>query len=101
MTIFNFYVWENTMDNLRNQILMFGGLAIIVNTLNAISTMLGIIGIYKKIALLVRIRFLPCINPPNITSGLHLGFWPGLLPLLLDFLDHHPLHLCHRILCLR
>ena len=101
MSIFSIYVWENTMDNIRNQILIVGVLAIIVNTLNAIIAMLGIIGIHKKIALLVYIWFLPCINPPNIISGLHLGFWPGLLPLLLDFLDHHPLHLCHRILCLR
>ena len=53
MSIFSFIVWENTMENFYNQIKMFGGLDIVINTLIAISTMLGLFGIYKKIPLLV------------------------------------------------
>ena len=55
MAIFSFYVWKNTMENFHNQILMFGVLDIIVNTLIAVSAMLGLIGIRKKIPVLVRI----------------------------------------------
>ena len=100
MSIFSFIVWENTMENFYNQIKMFGGLDIVINTLIAISTMLGLFGIYKKIPLLVCIWFLPLINPPNITSGPHLGLWACLLPWVLGLLDHHPRRLQDCLLCL-
>ena len=49
MAIFSFYLRTDTMENF--QIMM----AIVVNTLVAIFTTLGLIGIRKKIPLLVRI----------------------------------------------
>ena len=55
MAIFSFYIWKNTLENFHKQILLFGVLALVVNTLNAILTMLGLIGIHKKIPVLVHI----------------------------------------------
>ena len=67
MAIFSFYMWRNTMENFRNQIVMFGVLDIVVNTLIAISAMLGLIGIRKKIPVLVRIW--------AFGLACYLGYW--------------------------
>ena len=93
MAIFSFIVWENRMENFHNQIKMFGALDIIVNTLNAILAMLGVLGVYKKRPLLVFYSF---FFPFYISSsGPHLGLWAWLLPRLLGLLDHHPRRLRH------
>ena len=93
MSIFSFIVWENKMENFHNQIKMFGALDIIVNTLNAILAMLGVLGVYKKRPLLVFYSF---FFPFYISSsGPHLGLWACLLPWILGLLDHHPRRLRH------
>ena len=55
------------MENFRNQIVMFGVLDIVVNTLIAISAMLGLIGIRKKIPVLIRIW--------AFGLACYLGYW--------------------------
>ena len=67
MVIFSFYIWENTLANFVKQIRLLGGLGIAVNAMSAISAMLGVIGIKKKIPLLVRIW--------AFGLGFYLGWW--------------------------
>lgn len=67
MAIFSFYVWENTMENFHNQIKLFGWLDIVVNSLIATSAVLGLIGIHKKIPVLVRIW--------AFGLACYLGYW--------------------------
>ena len=67
LIIFSFYIWENTLDNFVKQIRLLGGLGIVINALSAISAMLGVVGLKKKIPLLVRIW--------AFGLGFYLGWW--------------------------
>ena len=67
MAIFGIYVWENTLENFHKQILTFGVFVVLINTLVAISAMLGLIGIHKKIPMFVHIW--------AFALGCYLSYW--------------------------
>ena len=80
LSIFSFYVWENTLENFHNQIRMFGGLVLVINTLIATSAILGIIGIRKKMSILVRTF--------AFGLGCYLVYWICWI-LILSIFSHH------------
>ena len=77
LVIFSFYISENTLDNIVSRIRFLGGLGIAINVLSAISAVLGVIGIQKKIPLLVRIW--------AFVLGFYLGWWAAWVIILAMF----------------
>ena len=52
---FSFYIYEKTLEAHKHHINVLGGIGIAGNLLSALSAVLGLIGVYKKIPVLVRI----------------------------------------------
>ena len=52
---FSFYIYEKTLEAHKHHINVLGGIGIAGNLLSALSAVLGLVGVYKKIPVLVRI----------------------------------------------
>ena len=52
---FSFYIYEKTFEAHKHHINVLGGIGIAGNLLSALSAVLGLVGVYKKIPVLVRI----------------------------------------------
>ena len=64
---FSFYIYEKTLEAHKHHINVLGGIGIAGNLLSALSAVLGLVGVYKKIPVLVRIW--------AYGLALYLGWW--------------------------
>ena len=75
--VFSFYVWEETLDQLKKEILLWGGLEIVINALSAILAILGIVGTQKRTPLLLRLF--------SVGVGVYLAYWAARVIFLAKF----------------
>ena len=52
---FSFYIYEKTFEAHKRHINVLGSIGFAINLVSALSAMLGLVGVYKKIPVLVRI----------------------------------------------
>ena len=64
---FSFYIYEKTLEAHKHQINVLGGIGVAVNLVSTLTTVLGLVGVYKKIPVLVRIW--------AYGLALYLGWW--------------------------
>lgn len=64
---FSFYVYEKTLEAHDHQIKLIGGMSFPVNLLTAIAAAIGMVGVLKKIPILVRIW--------AYNLAFYLGWW--------------------------
>ena len=64
---FSFYIYEKSLEAHDTQIKMIGGMSFTVNLITACAAALGMVGVYKKMPVLVRIW--------AYNLAFYLGWW--------------------------
>ena len=64
---FSFYIYEKTLEFHDHQIKLLGGMGLTVNLITACAAALGMLGVYKKMPVLVRIW--------AYSLALYIGWW--------------------------
>ena len=64
---FSFYIYEKTFEAHKRHINVLGSIGFAINLVSALSAVLGLVGVYKKIPVLVRIW--------AYGLALYLGWW--------------------------
>ena len=77
--VFSFYVWERTLADLKDYVVVWGSVEIAINTMSAILAVLGMIGTIKRNPVLAHLYF--------FALGSYLCYWAARIVTTAMFAD--------------